>query len=200
MGIKHNKILAPSTMKIILRIYNAFKQRLDTFYFSELHVGDKYPHMSFVLRLILTISHGQSAVERNSSLKNNLEQDNQSDVTIVARRICKDYLVANNVKPSDIVIDKNMILAVKSARMKYAQYLEQVDAERKKSVEETQEQIAAKKKKEELEEVEREIHLFTVGIKEAETAMEEGSKALEKFCQKKRVEKDIANHQCQNNR
>ena len=125
--------------------YSENEQRLDTFYFSELHVGDKYPHMSFVLRLIFTISHGQSAVERNFSLKNNLEQDNQSDVTIGARRICKDYLVANNVKPSDIVIDKNMILAVKSARMKYALYLEQLDAERKKSVEETQEQIAAKK-------------------------------------------------------
>ena len=58
--------------------YSEKDQRLDTFYFSDLEVGDKYPHMSFVLRLILTISHGQSAVERNFSIKNNLEQENQS--------------------------------------------------------------------------------------------------------------------------
>ena len=50
--------------------YSEKDQRLDTFYFSDFKVGDQYPHMSFVLRLIVTISHGQSAVERNFSIKN----------------------------------------------------------------------------------------------------------------------------------
>lgn len=168
--------------------YSEKDQRLDTFYFSDLEVGDKYPHMSFVLRLILTISHGQSAVERNFSIKNNLEQENQSPETIVARRICKDYMNASKVKPSDIVVDRSLILAVKSARAKYGLHLEKLAAEQK--VQETPEQIAAKRKKEELQEIEGQIHLFEVGIKEAAAAVQEGSNAFENFCQKKRADRD----------
>ena len=172
----------------LFQSYSEKDQRLDTFYFSDFEVGDKYPHMSFVLRLILTISHGQSAVERNFSIKNNLEQENQSPETIVARRICKDYMNASKVKPSDIVVARPLILAVKSARAKYGHHLEKLAAEQK--VQETPEQIAAKRKKEELQEIEGHIHLFEVGIKEAAAAVQEGSNAFENFCQKKRVDRD----------
>ena len=147
-------------------------------YFHDLRVGEKYRNMSFVIRLICTMSHGESAVERDFSLKKNLEQDNQSEITVVSRRICKDHMVANKVKPSELVVDKKLLLAVKSARRKYAEHLEE-EAKRKKPVEETAKQIAKKKKQEEMEQIDRDILLFSVGVKEADTAVQEAGKALE---------------------
>ena len=80
--------------------YSEKDQPLDEFFIHDIGIG-KYTHLSFVARLIFTVSHGQSAVERNFSLKNNLEQDNQDTNTIVARRICKDYMGAKKIKPTD---------------------------------------------------------------------------------------------------
>ena len=172
-----------------LKDFSEKEQRLDTFFFNDIGIG-KYEHLSFILRLLLTMSHGQSAVERNFSLKNNLEQDNQSDDTIVARRICKDYMTANKIKPFEIVLDKALILAVKSARSKYVKHLEQVAEEKKRTEEESQLQISLKRKKEEIEQVERDIHTFAIGVKEAEKAVDEGGRALETLCKKQRTDKD----------
>ena len=161
------------------------EHRLDSFYFDKFQVGEKYPHLSFVLRLIMTMSHGQSSVERNFSLKNNLEEDNQSEITVVARRICKDHMVSNKVKPHEVVVDKNMLLAVKSARRKYVEHLEE-EQRNKKTVEESVQEIEAKKKKEEIEQVDRDILVLSTGVKVAETEMKDASKALETICRSKK--------------
>ena len=50
--------------------------------------------------------------------------------------------------------------------------------------------MALKKKKEEMDEVSRNIHIFNVGISEAKKAVNEGGEALEKLCQMKRTDKD----------
>ena len=169
--------------------YSEKDQRLDTFFFSDLKVGEKYTNMSFVLRLILTMSHGQSSVERDFSLKNNLEQDNQSEMTTVSRRMCKDYMVANKIKPSEIKVDKCLLKSVQSARRRYDDYLKE-EAQKKKPVNETVELIAAKKKKEEIDQVERDILLISAGVKEADTAVREAGKALEVLCGKKKASKE----------
>ena len=109
--------------------YSEKDQRLDEFSFHDIGIG-KYTHLSFVARLIFTVSHGQSAVERNFSLKNNLEQDNQDTNTIVARRICKDYMCAKKIKPTDIVVDKQLTLAVKNANAMYKQHLDEKKREK----------------------------------------------------------------------
>ena len=175
--------------------YSEINQRLDTFYFHDLNLVDEdgesdYPNMTFVLRLILTMSHGQSSVERDFSLKNNLERENQSEKTIVSRRICKDYMAANKVTPSNLVVDKKLLLSVKAARRRYQEHLDE-EAKKKKPVEETMEQIAKKRKQEEIEQIDRDILLFSVGVKEADTAVKEAGKALETFCGKKRTDKEV---------
>ena len=116
-----------------LKNYSEEDQRLDTFYFSEQIGIQKYENLSFVLCLLLTLSHGQSDVERNFSLKNNLEQNNQSEETIVARRMIKDHLVSHNLKPIDVVIDQPLMLAVKNARMKYGKSLRKLCQKRDRS-------------------------------------------------------------------
>ena len=105
-------------------------------------------------------------------------------------------MVANKVKPSDLEVDKKLLLAVKSARRKYVDYMEE-EAKKKKPVEETVEQIAKKKKQEEIEQIDRDIHLFTVGLKEADTAVQEAGKALQALCGKqKNRQRKAALNQC----
>ena len=85
------------------------KTRLDNFYFSEIGV-QKYQELSFVIRLLLTLSHGQSAVERDFSLRKNLEQHNMSPESIIAKRMIKDHLCNNKLAPYEVVIDKSLPL------------------------------------------------------------------------------------------
>ena len=47
------------------------KQRLDEFYFHLVQI-QKFESLAFVLKLILTLSHGQAAVERLFSINKNV--------------------------------------------------------------------------------------------------------------------------------
>ena len=85
---------------------------------------------------------------------------------------------AKKIKPTDIVVDKQLTLSVKNANAMYKQHLEEKKAEKRKIGEES------------LDEVSRNIHIFNVGISEAEKAVNEGGEALEKLCQMKRTDKD----------
>ena len=102
--------------------------------------------------------------------------------------MCKDYMVANKIKPSEIKVDKCLLKSVQSARRRYDDYLKE-EAQKKKPVNETVELIAAKKKKEEIDQVERDILLISAGVKEADTAVRE-AKALEVLCGKKKASKE----------
>ena len=59
--------------------YDKQKDRLDTFFFSLLAIK-KYVNLAFVIKMILTLSHGQAAVERSFSI-------NKSVVDVNMKRI-----------------------------------------------------------------------------------------------------------------
>lgn len=161
-------------------------ERLDVFFYHTIGVS-KYPKMSYVLRIILTLSHGNADVERNFSLKNNLEQNNQSKDTIVARRICKDFMCASNLKPFEVPITKEIISSFKSAKRKYNQHLQEVKEVQNKD--ETEEEVMRKKTKVELKEVIRSIDSNRIRIEEAEKAVEKSSEDLGNVCQLQRCPK-----------
>jgi len=48
---------------------------------------------------------------------------NQSADTIISKRIIKDHMLANDMKPFTIEIDSSLIRAFRSARMKYEEFL-----------------------------------------------------------------------------
>ena len=70
-------------------------ERLDDFYFKKLNVG-KYTELSFVIRFILTVSHGQASVERGFNLNSAVLKTNMSPNTIIAKRIIKDHMLFND--------------------------------------------------------------------------------------------------------
>ena len=71
----------------------------------------------------MLLSHGQASVERGFSVNKELVLENQSEQT-AARRIIKDHIIyVNGV--TNVEITRNMVLAARSARAKYASYLAQ---------------------------------------------------------------------------
>jgi len=83
-----------------------------------------YPKVWSVCELALLLSHGQASIERGFSVNKELVIENQSEQTVAARRIIKDHIIhVNGV--TNVEITSNMVLAARSARAKYANYLAQ---------------------------------------------------------------------------
>ena len=71
---------------------------LDDFYFKELK-DEKYPEFCSVIKIVLTLSHGQADVERSFSLNNAVLQSNMKEDSVVSKCLMQDHLVSNNLKP-----------------------------------------------------------------------------------------------------
>ena len=150
---------------------------MDSFYFKDLGIG-KYKELSFVIRLIFTLSHGQSAVERSFSLRGNLEQHNQEEDTIISRRIIKDYLTSNKIEPYNVVIDKPLILAVKNSRLKYQQYFDEKRKLRDETMAEQRAKEAALEKKQQIKKVENDLAVINSGLQMTDKCIEQANNEL----------------------
>ena len=80
------------------------ENRLDVFYFQTVGIS-KHKELSFVLKLVLTMSHGQAAVERGFSHNNAILKVNMSPETIIAKRMIKDHMLSHNLKPHTLKIE-----------------------------------------------------------------------------------------------
>ena len=86
-------------------------QRSDNFYFKQF-VG-KYPNFAFIMKLILTLSHGSASAERGFSVCNSL--------TMTAQHFVIDHMQSNNLKPVSIELPSKMLHAVECAYRKHAE-------------------------------------------------------------------------------
>ena len=80
---------------------------LDGFYFKELTVA-KYPKFFSVIKIVLTLSHGQADVEQGFSLKNAVLQSNIKHDSVVSKCLIQDHLVSNNLKPHTMEINSQL--------------------------------------------------------------------------------------------
>ena len=78
-------------------------ERLVKLYFDTFGIS-RFKKLASVVALVLTLSHGQASVERGFS-QNNLIQVKMSPDTIISKKIIKDHMLANNLKPHTITID-----------------------------------------------------------------------------------------------
>ena len=99
--------------------------RLDDFFFTKLDVGKKYPELSKVVIIILTLSHGQADIERGFSQNKTVLQQNIKEDSISSKRIIKDHMLANKLQPHSIEITNELRKSVRAARTRYAVYLEE---------------------------------------------------------------------------
>ena len=87
-------------MKLHSYVFQSFKRgktSLDIFFFSFADIV-KYKELSYVVKMILTLSHGQVAVERGFSINKSLSKVNISEQSLVCKKIVGDYLISNQIK------------------------------------------------------------------------------------------------------
>ena len=78
---------------------------LDSFYFSVfLNLNHSHLDLSFMLQLILVLSHGQASVERGFSLRNATLRDNISELSLDSKRLIGDHMLSNDLRPKTIEI------------------------------------------------------------------------------------------------
>ena len=93
------------------------KNRLDHFYVKEL-CALLSKEVSFVIKIILTMSHGQAALERGLKINNSAQNINISLEGVIVKRLVKYHLLANNLKPHTIQITNPMVRAFQDACLK----------------------------------------------------------------------------------
>ena len=84
-----------------------------------------YGELSSVIKIILALSHGQSAIEHSFSLGKSFIVENISEESIKNKKLIKDHMWANNITPSTIHITKMIQTDYKCARTRYETYLKQ---------------------------------------------------------------------------
>ena len=97
-------------------VFDQKLHRLDEFYFQN------YRTFSFLLKIVFTLSHGQTAVEQWFSINQQVINQNMKSETIIARRFSKDHMIFRGLTPQSICIDSPSIKSVRSVGVKYKYY------------------------------------------------------------------------------
>lgn len=134
--------------------FDSANDRLDSFYWRYITGMKSVDKLAEVLKMILTLSHGQAAVERGFSVNKSLLVENLSTLSLISQRIVHDHLASNNLSSENFEICGKLRKSVRSARSKYEQYLadqrkEKVESEKilkRKSIQEEIEVVRSKKK------------------------------------------------------
>ena len=110
------------------------KVTVDEFYMRYLKGSIHYKTLTFVIQLVLVLSHDHAAVERGFSLNDKLLFENMKSQSLIGQRCVKDFIVASNYSSHNVHITKNFMSNVKSSSQGYKAYLE----EQRKSQEKTE--------------------------------------------------------------
>lgn len=109
--------------------FNKVHQSVDELFY-ECMVGhtEHYGKLFEVVKILLTLSHGQAAVERGFSINKEVEVENLKQQNLVAqRRVCDHVKNAGSIL--NVELSKELLFSARMARQKYERYLE---AEREK--------------------------------------------------------------------
>ena len=129
----------------------AESHHLDTFYWKLLEDTCSFRNLAVVLKIILTLSHGQASVERGFSVSKSLLVKNLATKSLTAQRIVYDYMKVNDVSAEDVEICPTLC-CIKHDRQRHSTYLEEqkknkVKNDRSLKRKKTQDETAAVNKK-----------------------------------------------------
>ena len=122
--------------------FNLKSDRLDSLFYDLIGVNPKYKTLWNIVKMIFTLSHGQSSIERGFSINKNVSKTNMKEDTIIAERIIYDG-VMNELKRegcddiSKINVDKEMLKYCSRANSSYKAYQLKNKEDNKKSAVET---------------------------------------------------------------
>ena len=120
-------------LKLLSGLFQPYKREetsLDEFYFEKIDIR-RFKELALLLKVILTLSHGQAAVEHGFSINNSLSIVNISEKSLVCKKLVKDQLLSNQQEAHTVLITNQLICSVTTARQKYKESLEK-ETKRKK--------------------------------------------------------------------
>ena len=155
--------------------FKAGEDRLDSFFCDKLQGKEDFQHLWLTLQLLLTLSHGQAAVERGFSVNKEVLVPNLQENSLTAVRVIQSFIMAEIIKIADFVITEQLSKSCSQASARYRMYLLEKDKEkttsekgRKRKLLQDQLQTA-KKRKEDLNSISRRlIDTADQKVKEAE--------------------------------
>ena len=116
----YHKFISCADIKKKCEHFDASNDRLDDFFIPLLST---HAELRDLVKIVLTISHGNARVESGFSINEDTLKDNMKERTLVAYRIVYD--VINQGCIDNVVVSKEMIKEVDSAHKRYIQYLEE---------------------------------------------------------------------------
>ena len=136
--------------------YKEFKiceHRLDELFSNSLNGKKEYKELWAVISKMLLISHGQATVERGFSVNKQAVEVNQSEESLIARRIIKDHInFIGGIKNVEVL--EPMLASCSQARQRYLAHLDekkkqvasQKRGEKRKPIHEEVDQLKKKRK------------------------------------------------------
>ena len=133
------------------------KDRLDIFFYEVLNQQKPYEDLWSVVQLLLTLSHGQGAVERGFSVNKDVLAPNLKATSLTALRLIHDSITEGEIQIASYAITDELLTSCSHANSRYKMYLmdknkEDQDAEKIRKRKALEEELASvKKRKTELE-------------------------------------------------
>ena len=108
--------------------FSKLKDRLDEFYFFSVGGLDEYLQLYKVIKMVLTLFHGQASVKRGFNINKAMLQPNLMSKSLTSQRLVYDHMKAHYSSAESVVITKQLRDSVKRAQKQHRIDL----AERKK--------------------------------------------------------------------
>ena len=105
----------------VFKDFNKENDRLDSFFADFIGRDKSYADMWEVCKIMSTLSHGQSSVERGFTLNKQFSIENLK--SLIALRRVTDHMSASEETPKDVQITRDMLHYVKDAIRKFKEDL-----------------------------------------------------------------------------
>ena len=120
--------------KVECESFSVDKDRLDSFFHSVIGLPQKpeLKELWDLIKLLLTLSHGQAAVERGFSIKSGLLVPNLKTQSLVSQRVICDTIALSGLPVADFEITPGQLQSCSHAHARYTAYLEEQRKEKDK--------------------------------------------------------------------
>ena len=113
--------------------FNLTDDRLDKFYFHTL--TDLHPALKKLIKLFLTLNHGQASLERVFIVNKLMDHVNIEEDSFISWKLIIDHMKQKVLQADTIIMKNGLTKAVKAAHKRYDIYLEERRSGKKKKKE-----------------------------------------------------------------
>ena len=99
------------------------KDQLDTFFFETLNQQKTYEGLWCIIQLLLTLSHGQAAVERGFLVNKDILAPNLKALSLTALCLIHDSISAGQIEITDYIITDELLTSFSHESNRYKMYL-----------------------------------------------------------------------------